>query len=118
MLLLEVGVDARALGGDDDDLNAFLLYSNARNLAAATESSFGAVGDPVFLLGGMTSYGFLDLLASSLHCNDLESIEMRKQLNSYMLYASKCHAAALSSQTSNIDNRYLLSKAAQRWQSR
>ena len=112
MLLLEVGVDARALGGDDDDLNAFLLYSNARNLAAATESSFGAVGDPVFLLGGMTSYGFLDLLASSLHCNDLESIEMRKELNSYMLLNAML---LLYHHKQVILGTYY--QAAQRWQS-
>ena len=67
MLLLEVGVDALAVAaseGDDDVLNAFLLYSNARNFAAAKESSFGVSGTKDFLLGGMTSWAFSDQKSS------------------------------------------------------
>ena len=74
VLLLEVGVDARvvaAVGEDDDLLKFLLLYSNARNFAAATES-FGdpfleALGDTEFLLGGMMSYRMMDLLTINPH---------------------------------------------------
>ena len=67
MLLLEVGVDALAVAvseGDDDVLNVFLLYSNARNFAAAKESSLGVSGTKDFLLGGMTSCAFSDQKSS------------------------------------------------------
>ena len=72
LLLLEDGVGDRAVvpDGEDDLLKFFLLYSNARNFAAATESSFGdpfldVLGDTDFLLGGMMSYSRVNLLSTS-----------------------------------------------------